>query len=306
MQKQHIFVMNQSILFMQANKSSEQNLHFEYTNTQAASLVRGIVREINARVRLALVGYYESGRDLCQIRRIVGYGKFTRWLKSSEWEYSARAAYKFITIYERSVELGIQMEWFGTLLMISGSELLEILTPEKQATAVKLVELLKAGKKVNREVLRQINPVLKHQKKPGEELSNQALTFDSQVSIYTWKGLRFRSNPEVKIAIAFEQQADVAIWPNCRGRLNTPEGRRNLEPDFLVCYKGKLGILEVDGPFHTPERRVEEQERERYFRNCGIRVIERFDYKRCEKEPLAVVEEFLLIMRKMYSELFIC
>ena len=290
---------------MQANELSEQKKHFEYTTTEAASLVRGIVSQINATVRSALLGYYETGRNLCLIRRIVGYGEFTKWLKSAEWEYSARAAYQFITIYERSLELGIQIEWFGTLLMISPSELLEILPRHKESTAMKLVEILKAGKKVDKEVFQEINPVIKHQKKPAEELSNQGLRFDSQVSIYTWKGLRFRSNPEVKIAIAFEQQADVAIWPNCRGRLNTPEGRRNLEPDFLVCYKGKLGILEVDGPFHTPERRVEEQERERHFRNCGIRVIERFDYKRCEKEPEQVVEEFLLIMRKMYSELFL-
>ncbi|MEA5569145.1 hypothetical protein [Anabaena sp. UHCC 0399] len=74
----------------------------------------------------------------------------------------------------------------------------------------------------------------------------------------------------------------------------------NLEPDFLICYQGNWGILEVDGPFHTPQRRVEEQERERYFRHHCIRVVERFDAQRCEQEPTQVVEEFLQIMNKMY------
>ena len=54
-------------------------------------------------------------------------------------------------------------------------------------------------------------------------------------------------------------------------------------------------MLEVDGFCHTPERRVEEQERERYFERNGVRLY-RFDSKKCEKEPDKVVDEFLELL----------
>ena len=47
----------------------------------------------------------------------------------------------------------------------------------------------------------------------------------------------------------------------------------------------EVEILEVDKPFHLPERRVEEQERELYFQNHGIQVVERFDATRYGQEP---------------------
>ncbi|MBD2503847.1 pentapeptide repeat-containing protein [Anabaena azotica] len=50
----------------------------------------------------------------------------------------------------------------------------------------------------------------------------------------------------------------------------------------------------------TALRRVDEQERERLFRFHGIRVIERFDSKRCENQPELVVQEFLQMLDKMY------
>lgn len=88
--------------------------------------------------------------------------------------------------------------------------------------------------------------------------------------------------------------------PNCLARLDDPQkpkGRANKEADFLVCYQGKLGILEVDGPHHTPERRVEEQERERLFRLHGIIVVERYDSEKCKAQPFKVVDQFLKLFR---------
>ncbi|MEH2395571.1 MAG: hypothetical protein V7K21_29260 [Nostoc sp.] len=61
--------------------------------------------------------------------------------------------------------------------------------------------------------------------------------------------------------------------------------------DFLVCYHGKWGLLEVDGLYHTPLTRVDEQGRERFFQHYGIRVIQRFDAKSCEDKPYEVVKE---------------
>ncbi|WP_414546051.1 DUF559 domain-containing protein [Nostoc sp. CCY0012] len=285
---------------MQSHQLPESKLHFEYTNTEIASLVRGLLSQIQVKLRSAILNYYESGQLLYEIRKHLGYGQFKKWLDSSEWEYSPTTAYKCLLVYERTQELGIQTEWFGTQFMVSLSKLVEILPRKQEAITVKLVEMLKAGKKVDIKVINQITSMVRPQLKSVDKVTHHKAAYISNDPIYLWSGLRFRSTPEVQIAKALEQHSEIAFWPNCKGRLNTPNGRRNLEPDFLICYQGKLGILEVDGPFHTPERRVEEQERERYFRNHGIRVVERFDAKRCEQEPEQVVEEFLQIMKNLY------
>jgi hypothetical protein len=285
---------------MQYSQSLEKNLHFEYTSTETAFAVRGLVDQIKVNLYSAILGYYHSGRLLCEIREYLGYGQFTKWLNTSEWEYSPATAYKCLLVYERSQELGIETEWFGTLLIISLSQLVEILPRKKEHITVQLVKILKAGKTVDREVIEDITSVAQPRLKRTDTATKQKAVFTSNQPDHVWSGLRFRSNPEVQIAKALEQYDDVAFFPNCKGRLNTPNGKRNLEPDFLIFYQGKAGILEVDGPFHTSERRVEEQERERYFRNHGIRVVERFDAKRCQQEPKLVVQEFLQIMEKMY------
>ncbi|OUL25440.1 hypothetical protein BV378_15320 [Nostoc sp. RF31YmG] len=133
-------------------------------------------------------------------------------------------------------------------------------------------------------------------------VSNQCTKLNTNGFLYNWEEIQFRSIPELKIAQALDQ-AQVLFLPNCLVRLNGSikiQSRVSKEPDFLVCYQGKWGILEVDGHYHTPERRVEEQERERLFRHHGIRVIERFDASRCDKYPQEVVKEFLQIIESMH------
>ncbi len=131
---------------------------------------------------------------------------------------------------------------------------------------------------------------------------NQGLPFGLTKRLDTWKGLRFRSKTEIIIAEALDR-AGVLFLPNCLARLNhpsEPEGRGNKEADFLICHQGKWGVIEVDGPHHTPDRRVEEQERERLFRHHGIRVVERFDAARCYEQPDEVVKQFLQIIANHY------
>ncbi|MDB9378998.1 pentapeptide repeat-containing protein, partial [Nodularia sphaerocarpa] len=130
--------------------------------------------------------------------------------------------------------------------------------------------------------------------------NNQGVQFNFNNKTHTWERLTFRSKTEIKIAEALDR-AGTLFLPNCLARLNTPNGRANKEADFLICYNGKWGILEVDGPHHKPERRVEEQERERIFRRHGIKVVERFDSSRCYENPDEVVEEFFKMLEIGYS-----
>ena len=108
-----------------------------------------------------------------------------------------------------------------------------------------------------------------------------------------WQTLRFRSESEKKIAEALDR-AGVLFLANCLARLTTLEGRKTKEPDFLVCYQGRWGILEVDGePYHPPSRTVDDHKRDRDFRKYGIQVVEHFDARECYQQPDRVVKEFL-------------
>jgi uncharacterized protein YjbI with pentapeptide repeats len=131
-------------------------------------------------------------------------------------------------------------------------------------------------------------------------INNQGVQFYSNSTIHTWENLRFRSKTEIKIAEALDRTG-VLFLPNSLARLTTPKGRENKEADFLICYNGKWGVLEVDGPFHTAERRVEEQERERIFKRNGIKVVERFDAEKCYNNPDEVVQEFFKMIEIGYS-----
>lgn len=161
------------------------------------------------------------------------------------------------------------------------------------------------GAKVPRDVIdfelidsnTQIQPP-RNSKQESEKVDNQGLQYSPDHQVFVWKGLRFRSKTEIRIAEALDR-AGVLYFPNCVARLNTSTGRRNLEADFLICYEGKWGILEVDGIYHTPTRRVEEQERERFFRHHQVLIVERFDAERCYSQPDNVVREFLELVAKV-------
>jgi hypothetical protein len=110
----------------------------------------------------------------------------------------------------------------------------------------------------------------------GDHVTNQGLPFAPERPVLTWNNLRFRSASEVRIAEALER-ARVLFLPNCMARLGFSR-RENREADFLICHRGKWGILEVDGPVsHPASRKVDDDERARLFKAHGIRLVEHFD-----------------------------
>jgi very-short-patch-repair endonuclease len=130
----------------------------------------------------------------------------------------------------------------------------------------------------------------------GKEVHNQGIDINNRVTII-WKNLRFRSESEKRIAEALER-ANVLFMPNCLARLSRLEGRKNKEPDFVICDNGKWGILEVDGePFHPPSRTTEDHKRDRDFLAHGIRVVQHYDASECYQQPDKVVGNFLNLLR---------
>lgn len=114
----------------------------------------------------------------------------------------------------------------------------------------------------------------------------------------TWQHLSFSSVSEVKIAQALDR-AGVLFFPNCIGRLNTDQGRRNRECDFLICNEGYWGILEVDGePYHPPSRAAEDHKRDGFFLDHGV-WVHRFDANECFNYPDDVVRRFLQRLKRL-------
>jgi hypothetical protein len=129
----------------------------------------------------------------------------------------------------------------------------------------------------------------------GDHVTNQGLPFSPERPVLTWNGLRFRSGSEVRIAEALER-ARVLFLPNCMARLGFSH-RENREADFLICQKGKWGILEVDGLLsHPASRKVDDDERARLFKAHGIRLVEHFDAGNCLENADGVVKRFLSLL----------
>jgi hypothetical protein len=79
----------------------------------------------------------------------------------------------------------------------------------------------------------------------GKMPLNQCLPIQEKPR-HSWAYLLFRSPVEITIAQTLDKNR-VLFLPNCMARLGIPGARENKEADFLVCYVGKWGILEING-----------------------------------------------------------
>jgi hypothetical protein len=128
----------------------------------------------------------------------------------------------------------------------------------------------------------------------GRAINNQGSDVGLKAKPLAWHNLKFRSHAEVRVAEALDS-ADVMFLPNCLARLTTARGRGNREPDFLVCSGGRWGIIEVDGePFH--QIAADDHERDRLFKQYGVRVVEHFNAALCASRPEEVVKRFLALL----------
>lgn len=129
----------------------------------------------------------------------------------------------------------------------------------------------------------------------GRGVHNQGVEIPNREYVL-WRNLRFRAQSEVRVAQALDAMG-VLYLPNCLARLNKDSNSRTLmEPDFLVCSKGKWGILEVDGPFHP--RAATDHERDRMFQAHGIKVTQRFPAEDCYADAPKVVRKFLTLLEQ--------
>lgn len=86
----------------------------------------------------------------------------------------------------------------------------------------------------------------------------------------------------------------LGIFPLPGGRVDS---NSTIEPDFLVTYRGRAGVIEVDGPHHaSPHRRASDLSREKRLRSAGIAHVDRIDVRDTTTKPEveALVDTFLL------------
>jgi hypothetical protein len=207
------------------------------------------------------------------------------------------------TVYLTQDEAGdVSLEVVGPLVSQTGP--LDLTQPMAATLAAALREGLPAGVWVERLVAR-----------PAEEPRHTSTGGAQQVALHasglnqaagelaprTWAGMRFRSESELRLAQALDR-AGVLFFPDALARLGPPRARQNREADFLVCWQGAWGILEVDGePFHGQDREVANAERDQLFRQHGLVVMEHVDAARCFATPDRVVEAFLALLQQRRS-----
>jgi hypothetical protein len=121
--------------------------------------------------------------------------------------------------------------------------------------------------------------------------SNQGRPFGTS-KIITHSGLNYRSRAEVAIAEKLELAADILFIPNSAAAA----GKVQKEPDFLIFYRGKVGILEVDGPTHSG-RLADDSLRDSFFQRQGI-FVKHYPSEKCYTDPAWVLRDFLGLLLK--------
>ena len=113
-------------------------------------------------------------------------------------------------------------------------------------------------------------------------------------------GMHFRDNAEKRLydALIFAQREKysatdtLGIVPNCAVRVLD----FTWEPDFIITFRGRVGVIEVDGRSHEVARKwASDKSRDELLQNAGMMVVQRIDVKDAEKwdEALAFVKSFL-------------
>jgi hypothetical protein len=117
----------------------------------------------------------------------------------------------------------------------------------------------------------------------------------------TKHGMQFRSDEELVVyeALLLVQSAlpkteSILIVPNCEARARG----RTVEPDFLVTYRGRVGGLEVDGPYHRG-RAAADSSRDQLLLDSGVVVVNRVVVEDAAnpKELRVALEHFLARLR---------
>jgi hypothetical protein len=90
-------------------------------------------------------------------------------------------------------------------------------------------------------------------------------------------GLSFTNEGELTVYLALKLLQEtlpadrtIGIFPLAGGRIPG----HTWEPDVLVTYKNRAGVLEIDGPHHNA-RRAMDMSRDHLLRDAGVAFVDR-------------------------------
>ncbi|MGA5374301.1 hypothetical protein ACPCSD_24975 [Streptomyces griseoincarnatus] len=111
----------------------------------------------------------------------------------------------------------------------------------------------------------------------GGRQTNQAHKIRLEPRHPTEDGLHFTNEWEHRVyQVLKERQAalpdndTIGVMP--LGALRVPG--HTFEPDFLITYRGRVGVIEIDGPHHKG-RASADRSRDRLFKHAGVRDVDR-------------------------------
>ncbi|MEU5121195.1 hypothetical protein [Streptomyces asoensis] len=131
-----------------------------------------------------------------------------------------------------------------------------------------------------REVIPRVGPNWREQlarELNGGRRTNQARKVRFEPQHPTEDGLHFTNEWEHRVyQVLKERQAvmpdndTIGVMP--LGALRVPG--HTFEPDFLITYRGRVGVIEIDGPHHKA-RASADRSRDRLFKHAGVRDVDR-------------------------------
>jgi hypothetical protein len=110
----------------------------------------------------------------------------------------------------------------------------------------------------------------------GPAVTNQVRLVPIGGAVYQADGLRFRSRAEMNVFDALKRawtnHGPFSVVPNTLMALPG----HTWEVDFLVGHRGRVGVIEVDGPHHK-HKWASDRSRDRLLEDAGIAYIDRID-----------------------------
>lgn len=127
--------------------------------------------------------------------------------------------------------------------------------------------------------------------------SNQAALVPLQPNALRDDSMSFRDRAELMLYNAFKARQSVLPRETTLTIVPNPAVRvpgKTWEPDFLIAYGGRAGIVEVDGTSHN-KRYANDKSRDEILEDSGFALVMRLDVKDAEdpRQVEAFVDRFL-------------
>lgn len=141
-----------------------------------------------------------------------------------------------------------------------------------------------------------IKNLIANAKDPNQGYVTELMFRKRSQPVVPYNEMKFGSQSEIRIAQELERRKVLFFPLPLAVRADTGENwKDHKEPDFVICDKGKWGVLEVSR--HEGRYEVDVEKRE-WFETSGILCYRPYTAERCFTRPAEVVDDFLQALAK--------